>query len=86
MHVNPQLSSLVQPAVPQGQAFDRLFALVDGIYPQYSRFVKGIQLPVTNAEKSFTGWHEAAQKDIERAFGVLQGRFQVTTRPFMGIH
>jgi hypothetical protein len=79
-------SANVVPFHVAGQAFDRLFALVDGIYPQYSRFVKGIQLPVTNAEKSFTGWHEAAQKDIERDFGVLQGRFQVTTRPFMGIH
>ena len=64
--------------------FQRLFVLVDGIYPQYSRFVKGIHLPVTESEKSFTAWQEAAKKDIERAFGVLQAKFQVMTRPFQG--
>jgi hypothetical protein len=77
-------SANVVPFHVAGQAFDHLFALVDGIHPQYSQFVKGIQLPVTNAEKSFTAWQEAAQKDIECAFGVLQGRFQVMTRPFYG--
>jgi hypothetical protein len=65
-----------------GEAFNRLYALVDGIYPPYSRFVKGIQVPVSASEKAFTAWQEAARKDIERAFGVLQCRFQVMARPF----
>jgi hypothetical protein len=57
-----------------GQEFNALFLLVDGIYPKYSRFVKGIKDPVTTQEQcSYTGWQEAARKDIERAFGVLQG-------------
>ncbi len=55
-----------------------------GIYPPYARFVKGIQLLVTNSEKSCTAWQERARKDIERAFDVLQARFQVMSRPFYG--
>jgi hypothetical protein len=42
-----------------GEAFNRLYALVDGIYPPYSRFVKGIQVPVSALEKVFTAWQEA---------------------------
>jgi hypothetical protein len=48
-----------------GDAFNRLYALVDGIYPWYSRFVKGIQVPVSALEKAYTAWQEAARKDIE---------------------
>ena len=67
-----------------GIIFHKLFALVDGIYPPYSRFVKGIQLPLTGEEQRYTAWQESARKDIERAFGVLQSRFQVMARPFLG--
>jgi len=58
-----------------------MFVLVDGIYPQYKRFVKGYKEPVSPIEKVFTGWQEGARKDIERAFGHLQQRFQWIARP-----
>jgi hypothetical protein len=61
--------------------FTKLFVLVDGIYPNYSRFVKGMKEPITIKEKLFTAWQEACRKDIERAFGVLQAKFQVIARP-----
>lgn len=64
------------------EEFMKLFILVDGIYPQYSRFVKGFKQPVTVREKKFSEWQEACRKDIERAFGVLQGKFQCMARPF----
>jgi Plant transposon protein len=35
-----------------------------------------------NVKKKFTEWQEACRKDIERAFGVLQGRWQCMQRPF----
>ena len=54
---------------------------MDGIYPPYSRFVKGIKDPNTQQEKYYTKWQEGARKDIERAFGVLQGRFKFMERP-----
>jgi hypothetical protein len=77
-------SSMLVPFEVAGNMFHRLFVLVDGIYPPYSRFVKGIQLPLTDAEKRYTAWQEASRKDIERAFGVLQSPFQVMVRPFLG--
>lgn len=61
--------------------FNHLFLLVDGIYPPLSRFIKAIKAPISDDEKSFTGWQESARKDIERAFGVLQGQWQCTSRP-----
>jgi hypothetical protein len=82
--VELEKSANVVPFRVAGESFQRLFALVDGIYPPYSRFVKAIQLPVTESEKYFTAWQEGARKDIERAFGVLQARFQVMSRPFHG--
>lgn len=64
-----------------GHIFKRMFILVDGIYPEYSRFVKGMKQPVTEPEKLFNGWQESARKDVERAFGNLQNKFQVVARP-----
>jgi hypothetical protein len=58
-----------------------MYVLVDGIYPEYCRFVRGIKEPTDRGEKKFAGWQESARKDIERAFGVLQGKFQYLARP-----
>jgi hypothetical protein len=41
-------------------------------------------MPQTDEEKRYTAWQEAAGKDIELAFGVLQCRFQMMARPFLG--
>ena len=46
------------------EEFERMFILVDGIYPPYSRFVKGIKDPNTQQEKYYTKWQEGARKDI----------------------
>ena len=78
-----ELESAIIPYEILGQLFDLLFVLCDGIYPAYSRFVKTISEPVTQKEKLFSAWQEACRKDIERAFGVLQGQFQYMARPFM---
>jgi hypothetical protein len=63
------------------EEFTKVFLLVDGIYPKYSRFVKGIKEPITAQQKRYTAWQEAARKDIERAFGVLKGTWQCLQRP-----
>ena len=39
--------------------------------------------PATEAEKAFTEWQEAVRKDIERAFGHLQGKFQALATPIV---
>jgi Plant transposon protein len=66
-------------------SFDRMYLLVDGIYPKYSRFVRGFKAPITDEEVRFTGWQESARKDIERAFGVLQCKWKVLSFPIHAI-
>jgi hypothetical protein len=81
---NVELQSGVVPFSIAGELFNYLLALVDGIYPPYSRFIKAVAEPLLRLEKLFTGWQESARKDVERAFGILQGKFQVLARPMHG--
>ncbi len=62
------------------RVFHRLWVLVDGIYPELSRFMKTIQEPVGRNASRYARWQESAQKDVERAFGVLQCKFYVLVR------
>jgi Plant transposon protein len=71
----------VVPYSLDGESFGKLFVMVDGIYPNYSRFVKVNRHPIMEAEKQFTAWQEHVRKDIERAFGVLQAKFQIVAKP-----
>ena len=64
-----------------GQGFHRVWLLVDGIYPELSRFVKTISEPGDKRSRYYAKWQEATRKDIERAFGVLQRKFNVLVRP-----
>ena len=61
--------------------FDKLFILTDGAYPRLSRFAKPIKHPMSYDEKKYSAWQEACRKDIERAFGILQQKFQFVARP-----
>lgn len=76
-----ELESDVVPYNIGDEIFDKMFVLVDGIYPRYSRFVKTLKQPVSENEKRFAKWQEGARKDVERAFGVLQAKFQAVARP-----
>jgi hypothetical protein len=59
-----------------GLNFTKTFMLVDdGIYPAYSRFIRGFKEPVTEKESTFTSWQEGAHKVVERALGVLQCKY-----------
>ncbi|GJY44692.1 ALP1-like protein isoform X1 [Tanacetum coccineum] len=64
-----------------GVAFEKWYYLADGIYPQWSSFVKSFT--GANSEKNalFKRKQESARKDIERAFGVLQGRWHIICQP-----
>jgi hypothetical protein len=55
--------------------------LVDGIYPEWSCFVKTISTPQTSKMKLFAQMQESVRKDVERAFGVLKSRFQILGTP-----
>ncbi|GKB07589.1 ALP1-like protein isoform X1 [Tanacetum coccineum] len=67
----------VAPFEVNGVTFKKGYYLADGIYPQWSSFVKSFS--VANSEKNalFKRKQESARKDIERAFGVLQGLIEV---------
>jgi len=73
----------VVPYKINSEEFTKMFILVDGIHPRCSRFVKSMKYPGTPLEKCFVQWQEACRKDIERAFGVLQSKFQCMARPFL---
>jgi Plant transposon protein len=61
--------------------FNKLWFLVDGIYPNIACFVKTLSVPLGNVQKKYVKWQEGKRKAIERAFGVLQQKFQILTRP-----
>jgi hypothetical protein len=63
------------------EEFNKCFFLVDGIYGNYSRFVKPIKAAIEEKDKRYTGWQEASRKDVERAFAVLKKRYQFLDRP-----
>jgi hypothetical protein len=57
------------------------YYLVDGIYPEWAKFLKTIRNSKSSAEAEFGKAQEAARKDIERAFRVLQARFAIVRDP-----
>ena len=69
-----------------GEIFEELFVLVDGIYPELSRFLKTISVPLTKIDRNFSGWQEAKRKDVERAFGVLQKKFHFLVHSILFHH
>jgi Plant transposon protein len=79
-----RLEELEKDVVPYSianQPFTKMFILVDGAYPRFDRFVKPMKFPILPEEKKFKEWQAACRKDIERAFGVLQGQWQAVASP-----
>ncbi|CAL5370078.1 unnamed protein product [Camellia sinensis] len=64
-----------------GNEYTMGYYLADGIYPQWSTFVKTIPSLQGNKKKLFAAAQEATRKNIECAFGVLQARFAIVRRP-----
>lgn len=63
-----------------GNQYNTWYYLADGIYPEWVTFVKTIQLPQTDEHKLYAARQERTRKDVERAFGVLQSRFNIVCR------
>ncbi|XP_022023382.1 protein ALP1-like [Helianthus annuus] len=61
--------------------YKRGYYLTDGIYPEYTTFVKTFTDPIDLKRKYFKRKQESARKDIERAFGVLRKRWHVISYP-----
>ena len=59
----------------------RYYLLTDGIYPQWSCFVQTIHEAQEEKKKHFAKMQEGVKKDVERASGMLQGRWEVLRNP-----
>ncbi|GKE58840.1 ALP1-like protein isoform X1, partial [Tanacetum coccineum] len=67
--------------VVNGKTYEKCYYLADGIYPQWSTFVKAFTIARDQKTMKFKKVQESARKDIERAFGVLQDRWGIITQP-----
>ena len=74
----------IDPVAPfecNGVTFEKGYYLTDGIYPQWASFVKSFTVASSEKNVLYKRKQESARKDIERAFGVLQGRWRIISQP-----
>ncbi|XP_074267325.1 uncharacterized protein LOC141590653 [Silene latifolia] len=87
LHRSPIFDYMMNGRAPRvnymvnGSHYNTGYYLTDEIYPQWTTFIQSIPLPQTPKYRLFTERQEAARKDVERAFGVLQARFAVIRKP-----
>nr|GEW26042.1 hypothetical protein [Tanacetum cinerariifolium] len=73
--------ALVVPFEVNGVTLEKGYYLADGIYPQWAAFVKSFTVTQDERNAVFKRHQESARKDVERAFGVLQGRWHIIAQP-----
>ncbi|GJW60834.1 ALP1-like protein [Tanacetum coccineum] len=75
------------PFVANNVLYKRRYYLTDEIYPQWSVLIKSITNPGTHDHKRilYKTKHEAARKDVERAFGVLKLKWKLIKYPARGM-
>ncbi|GKD73967.1 ALP1-like protein [Tanacetum coccineum] len=71
----------VVPYVVNGVGYEKGYYLADSIYPQLATFVKSFTVANDATHAYFKKRQEGARKDVERAFGVLQGRWGIIQQP-----
>ncbi|GJX01900.1 ALP1-like protein isoform X1, partial [Tanacetum coccineum] len=71
----------VLPYEVNGVGYEKWYYLADGIYPQWTNFVKSFMVANDTKHAYFKRRQEGARKDVERAFGVLQGRWGIIQQP-----
>ncbi|XP_071689347.1 uncharacterized protein [Rutidosis leptorrhynchoides] len=60
-----------------GNEYTNGYYLADGIYPDWSTLMKAYSTPTDEPRAKFKRFQESARKDVERTFGILQGRFHI---------
>ncbi|KAL1209355.1 Protein ALP1-like [Cardamine amara subsp. amara] len=84
---SPVFDDILQGRAPKanyfvnGHEYNLTYYLTDGIYPKWQTFIQSISLPQGLKASLFATYQEAARKDVERAFGVLQARFAIVKNP-----
>ncbi|XP_021763762.1 uncharacterized protein LOC110728417 [Chenopodium quinoa] len=87
LHRSPVFEDVLEGRTPpvnfvvNGHHYTNGYYLTDGIYPRWASFVKSITSPQTRRDRLFAKHQEAARKDVERAFEVLQARFAIIKKP-----
>jgi hypothetical protein len=87
LHRSSIFSSLTECNAPQvfyvinGNPHNKGYYLADSSYPSWSTFVNIVRKPSYEKCKRFAKEQEAAKKDVERAFGVLQSRRAIVQYP-----
>ncbi|XP_062230181.1 uncharacterized protein LOC133927809 [Phragmites australis] len=79
-HLLDNLAASVAPHVQysiNGHQYNMGYYLADGIYPEWATFVKPISCPLGRKWQHFVVQQAAVQKDVERAFEVLQSWFPI---------
>ncbi|KAJ9543553.1 hypothetical protein OSB04_023260 [Centaurea solstitialis] len=67
--------------VANGTHYHHGYYLADGIYPEWTTFVKAFRYPTEVPRLQFTTRQESARKDIERTFATLKSKWHVVARP-----
>nr|XP_043630433.1 protein ALP1-like [Erigeron canadensis] len=60
-----------------GQQFTKGYYLADSMYPEWATLVMSFKCPMDPKTSKFKRFQESARKDVERALGVLQGRWRI---------
>nr|GEV29564.1 hypothetical protein [Tanacetum cinerariifolium] len=71
----------VVPYVVNKVEYRNGYYLADGIYSEWASLVKSFTVATDPEHTYFKQRQESAQKDVERAFGVLQGRWGLIQQP-----
>ncbi|GKC67216.1 zinc finger, CCHC-type containing protein [Tanacetum coccineum] len=71
----------VAPFVVNRIGFEKGYYLADRIYPEWATFVKSFTVSNDAKHSYFKKRQESARKDVEHAFGVLQGRWGIIAQP-----
>lgn len=87
LHRSPFFTDVLEGRAPEasfvanGRNRDMTYYLSDANYPSWAAFVKSIHSPLLKKHKLFAQQQEITRKDVERAFEVLQARFQFLRHP-----
>ncbi|WVZ49381.1 LOW QUALITY PROTEIN: hypothetical protein U9M48_000748 [Paspalum notatum var. saurae] len=87
LNQSPLFTEVIKGEAPRvqfsvnGKQYNTGYYLADGIYPEWAAFVKSVREPQLQKHKVYAKQQEGARKDVERAFRVLQARFNIVRFP-----